>query len=61
MYLTLPPLKCSKCGSINSESYRCLDCYGQRCLDCGHETRETRNQAADPIVWTSGSTDLQEF
>ena len=43
MYVQLPPAKCSKCGSTNSEDYQRADCRGTRCLDCGHD-----NSKRDP-------------
>jgi DNA-directed RNA polymerase subunit RPC12/RpoP len=37
MYVDLPPMKCSKCGSTSNEEFTQKEKYGVRCLDCGHE------------------------
>lgn len=45
MYVNLPPPRCSKCGSIRSESFvRIVGGAesGIRCLDCKHEVVKAR-------------------
>ena len=38
MFIDSSEPKCSKCGSVRSETFQRTDCTGRRCLSCGHES-----------------------
>jgi DNA-directed RNA polymerase subunit RPC12/RpoP len=49
MYHQLPPYECSKCGSINCETFQQRHISGIRCLNCGH-TQMTKNFNQEAIT-----------
>jgi len=41
MFINMP-MKCSKCGSSNYETFSNMRASGIRCLDCGHEKVDSK-------------------
>ena len=62
MTFFFPPHKCSKCGSVNSETFaRGLYITGVRCLDCKYERIKDETPEQNAVIWSSETVATEEF
>ena len=64
MHVAERPMKCSKCGAQNSETFHSQLRQGVLCLSCGHEkiiAETTIHPIRESTVWASTSDDDRTF